>query len=199
MKLLQIQSGIFAEHSQSNHLTSHFGNVWLDQHPQGEVITRDVVAEPVEHFSAKHGMAFNTPESDRTPEQQALVEYSNALIEEINQADAIVMGVPMYNFSIPSQLKSYFDQLARVGVTFQYTENGPKGLLENKPVYIVQARGGMHKDKPTDTQTSLLSTYLGFLGLHDVKFIFSEGLSMGDEAKEAALHQAKQEIETLLK
>jgi len=108
------------------------------------------------------------------------------------QADAIVLGVPMYNFGVPSQLKAYFDQIARAGVTFKYTETGPVGLLEDKPVYVLAARGGLHKDQPTDSQTGFLKTILGFVGLQNVQIIYAEGLNMGDAAKAEALQQAEQ-------
>lgn len=198
MKLLQILSGIFGEHSQSTVLAQQFAASWQSANSNGEVVVRDLINEEVPHLNATTIMAFGTPEADRTAEQQALVSKSDDLIQEIKDADAIVMGVPMYNFAVPTQLKAYFDQLARAGVTFQYTENGPKGMLEDKPVYVMAARGGMHKGLPTDTQTDFIKTFLGFIGLHDVRFVYAEGVNMGDEAKEQAIHQAKQDIELAL-
>lgn len=198
MKLLQILSGIFGDHSQSTALANQFAASWQQKHANGEVVVRDLINAPVPHLDANIVMAFGTPEGDRTPEQHSIVAASDQLIQEIRDADAIVLGAPMYNFSVPSQLKAYFDQLARAGVTFQYTENGPEGMLEDKPVYVMAARGGFHKDQPTDTETDFIKTFLGFIGLHDVRFIYAEGVSMGDEAKEKALHQAKNEIELAL-
>lgn len=198
MKLLQILSGIFGDHSQSTALAQQFAASWQQKHPEGEVVVRDLIAEPIPHLDANNVMAFATAEEERTPEQQALVSKSDELIQELSEADAVVIGVPMYNFSVPTQLKAYFDQLARAGVTFQYTETGPVGMLKDKPVYVMAARGGMHKGQPTDSQTDFVKTFLGFIGLHDVRFIYAEGINMGDDAKENALHQAKEEIELAL-
>jgi FMN-dependent NADH-azoreductase len=198
MKLLQILSGIFGDHSQSTALAQQLTASWQQKHPEGEVVVRDLIADPVPHLDANIVMAFGTPEADRNSEQQVLVGKSDELIQELSDADAVVIGVPMYNFAVPTQLKAYFDQLARAGVTFQYTETGPVGMLKDKPVYVMAARGGMHKGQPTDSQTDFIKTFLGFIGLHDVRFVYAEGVNMGDDAKESALHQAKKEIELAL-
>jgi FMN-dependent NADH-azoreductase len=105
----------------------------------------------------------------------------------------------MYNFGVPSQLKAYFDQLARAGVTFKYTDKGPVGLLEDKPVYVLAARGGIHKGQYSDSQTAFIKTFFNFLGLEDVKFIYAEGLNMGDDVKDQAINIAKQSFDNVLK
>ena len=196
--LLQINSGIFSEHSQSTSLAHNFADKWLHNNAGGQVVIRDLISEPVAHLDSNIVMAFSADKAERTQAQAEIVATSDALIAEIEAADAIVVGVPMYNFSIPSQLKAYFDQLARAGVTFTYTETGPKGLLKDKPVYVLAARGGIHKDQPTDSQTSFIKTFFGFIGLHNVQFIYAEGLNMGDEAKESALASAQGEFEGAL-
>lgn len=196
--LLQINSGIFSDHSQSTSLANNFAEQFLQKNSGSEVVVRDLINEPVAHLDASIVMAFAADADERTPEQKHIVAQSDALIAEIEAADAIVLGVPMYNFSIPSQLKAYFDQLARAGVSFQYTETGPKGLLKDKPVYVLAARGGIHKDQPSDSQSSFVKTFFGFLGLHNVQFIYAEGLNMGDEAKAQAIAGAHGQFEGAL-
>lgn len=196
--LLQINSGIFSAHSQSTALADNFAQKWLQRNNNSQVVVRDLINNPVEHLDAEIVMAFAADAKERTDEQANIVAKSDALIAEIEAADAIVVGVPMYNFSIPSQLKAYFDQLARAGVTFHYTETGPQGLLKDKPVYVLAARGGIHKDQPSDSQTNLVKTFFGFIGLHNVQFIYAEGLNMGDEAKENALLAAQDQFESAL-
>ena len=104
----------------------------------------------------------------------------DALIAEVQAADVVVLGVPMYNFGVPAQLKNWIDAIARAGVTFRYTANGPEGLLKGKKVYVALTRGGKYRDTPADTQVPYLKTVLGFLGMTDVQFVYAEGLAMGD-------------------
>lgn len=191
--LLQINSSLFGDNGNSSVLSQEFVQRWRAQNPTGEVIVRDFSKEDVPHLDATRVQALFTPAENRTPEQQAVVDYSDKIIAEIQAADVIVIGVPLYNFGVPSTLKAYFDHIARAGVTFKYTETGPVGLLESKPVYVIATRGGVHKGQPTDTQSQFLSNFLGFVGLKDVHFIYAEGLNMGQ--KELAFDQAKKVIE----
>jgi FMN-dependent NADH-azoreductase len=126
-----------------------------------------------------------------------VVAYSDTLINELKQADVIVLGLPMYNFGVPSQLKAYFDHIARIGVTFEYTEKGPVGKLTGKKVYVFAARGGVYEGTPMDTQTSYVRDFLRFLGMSDVEFIYAEGLNMGPQSKQTALAKAEAEITRL--
>ncbi|WP_331347029.1 FMN-dependent NADH-azoreductase [Cellvibrio sp. UBA7661] len=190
--LLQINSSLFGDNGNSSVLSQEFVQRWKAQNPTGDVIVRDFSKEVVPHLDASRVQALFTPAEDRTAEQQAVVDYSDKIIAEIESADAIVIGVPLYNFGVPSTLKAYFDHIARAGVTFKYTETGPVGLLTNKPVYIIAARGGVHKGQPSDTQSQFLTNFLGFVGLKDVHFIYAEGLNMGQ--KEQAFSAAKEEI-----
>jgi FMN-dependent NADH-azoreductase len=192
-RLLQINSSLFGDNGNSSQLTHEFVQGWKRQHPDGEVTIHDFAKEDVPHLDATRVQALFSPAESRTAEQQAVVDYSDNLIAEIQAADVIVLGVPLYNFGVPSTLKAYFDHLARAGVTFKYTETGPIGLLDNKPVYIIATRGGVHKGQPSDTQSQFLTNFLGFLGLTDVHFIYAEGLNMGQ--KDQAFVQAKTEIE----
>lgn len=194
--LLQINSSLFGENGNSSLLAQEFVDGWKTQNLNGKLITRDFSKESVPHLDAARVQALFTPEADRTAEQQHVVNYSDQIIAEIQAADVIVIGVPLYNFGVPSSLKAYFDHIARAGVTFKYTETGPVGLLNNKPVYIIATRGGVHQGQPSDTQSQFLINFLSFVGLKDVHFIYAEGLNMGqkDQAFAAAKNAIAQEI-----
>ena len=195
--LLYVKGSIFGDHGQSSQLAAQFVEGWKAKNAGGNVVVRDLSVDVPPYLDGEKVGALFTPAESRTAEQQAVVAYSDSLIAEIEAADAIVIGVPLYNFAVPAQLKSYFDYLCRAGVTFTYTETGPVGLLKNKPVYVVTARGGIYKDTAMDTQTPFLKMILGFIGLTDVTMIHAEGLNMGDEAKAAALSAAAAEIAAL--
>src|SRR5438105_1672605 len=185
---------MFSAGGQSSQLAQQFVDEWRGANPDGQVITRDIGAEPVPHLTAERFQAFLAKPADRTAEQQAIAGYSDALIDELRQADVIVLGLPMYNFGLPSTLKAYFDHIARSGVTFSYTEKGPQGLITGKKAYIFAARGGLYAGTPLDTQTSYVRDFLRFLGIGDVEFIYAEGLAMGDAAKAQALAKAHAQI-----
>ena len=119
----------------------------------------------------------------------------DALIAEMKAADVIVLGVPMYNFGVPAQLKNWIDAISRAGVTFRYTEKGPEGLLKGKNVYVALTRGGKYRNTPADTQVPYLQTVLAFLGMTDVHFVYAEGLAMGPDAERTAIASAYEEIE----
>jgi len=189
--LLQIKSSLFGDQGNSSALGNQFVQAWQRANPQGQVIVRDLAADPVAHLDAEQVGAFFTADDQRSDAQRALVARSDALIEEVRQADLIVLGVPMYNFAIPTQLKSWLDQLARAGVTFKYSDTGPVGLLENKPVIVFATRGGLYANTENDHQAPFLKQFLGFIGLTDVTFVYAEQLNMGDDNKATALAQAR--------
>ena len=195
--LLQINSSIFSSGGQSTQLADQFVSAWHIKEPETQIIVRDLANDPIPHLDAQRVLAFFAQPETRTPEQQAYVTESDKLIDEIKHARIIVIGLPMYNFGIPSTLKAYFDQIARAGVTFRYTENGPEGLLTGKKVYIFAARGGLYAGTPMDTQTDYVRNFLGFLGITDVEFIYAEGLNTNETAKEAALDHARLRITEL--
>lgn len=195
--LLKINASLFSGNGQSSQLTERFVAAWQASHPGTQVIERDLAASPVPHLDGARFMAFLAKPEERSAEQQAVVDFSDALIAELRAADAIVIGLPMYNFGIPSQLKAYFDHIARAGVTFRYTENGPEGLIKGKKVYVALARGGIYRDTPADSQVPYLKGVLGFLGMTDVEFIYAEGLSMGAEAADKAFAEAQAAIGAL--
>ena len=195
--LLQIKTSVFSDQGNSSQLANEFVTEWQKRHPEGRVIVRDLAQNPVPHLDGARVQAFFTPAEQRSAEQQALVAPSDELIAELQSADAVVLGLPMYNFGVPSTLKAYFDFLARAGLTFRYTANGPEGLIGDRKVTIFAARGGYFRGTPADTQTGFVITFLNFIGITDIDFVYAEGLSRGDEQKREAFAQASREIERL--
>lgn len=190
MTTLQLNSSLFAAGGQSSRLAAEFS-----ARGRAEVIVRDLARNPVPHLSAERFQAFLAQPQARTPEQQAVVAYSDALIEELRRADTIVIGLPMYNFGIPSTLKAYFDHVARAGVTFRYTDKGSVGLLTGKKAYVFATRGGVYGTK--DLETLYVKDFLAFLGITDVEFVYAEGLAISPASKETALAKARSAIERL--
>ena len=195
--LLQIQASLFSDHGQSSRLARQFVAAWRDSEPNNRLVVRDLAADPVPHLTAERFQAFLAKPEERSPEQRVVAEYSQGLIDELRSADVIVIGLPMYNFGVPSTLKAYFDHIARAGLTFRYTANGPEGLLTGKKAYVFAARGGLYAGTPLDTQTAYVRDFLRFLGIEDVEFIYAEGLAMGDERKSTALEAAGRTIRSI--
>src|ERR1700686_4564067 len=195
--LLQINASIHADHGQSSQLATQFVKAFSQARPDSRVVLRDLASDTVPHLSAERFAAFLSKPQERSAAQSDVVAYSDALIAELKRADVIVLGLPMYNFGVPSQLKAYFDHVARAGVTFKYTEKGPVGLLTGKKVYVFAARGGLYAGTPMDTQTSYVRDFLRFLGMTDVEFIYAEGLAISPQHKEAGLAKALAEIARL--
>jgi FMN-dependent NADH-azoreductase len=192
--VLQINTSLFANEGQSSRLASALIQGWKLRHPDDRFVVRDLAADPVPHLTAERFGAFLTPPEQRTAAQQAIAAQSDALIDELRAADVVVLGLPMYNFGVPSTLKAYFDHIARAGVTFRYTATGPQGLLGDKKVYVLAARGGQYAGTPLDTQTSYVRDFLAFLGLRDVEFVYAEGLAMGPDSQRNALEAANANI-----
>jgi len=196
--LLQINASINNDTGQSSQLANQFVAAFRTRQPHAKVVVRDVAAaDPVPHLTAERFGAFITKAEERNAAQHAVVAYSDTLIREIQQADVIVIGLPMYNFGVPSQLKAYFDHIARAGITFAYTEKGPVGRLTGKKVYVFAARGGLYSGTPMDTQSSYVRDFLAFLGMTDVQFVYAEGLAISPQSKEAGLAKAAAEIARL--
>lgn len=196
--LLQINASMFNENGQSTQLANQFVAGWKAAHPGAQVIVRDVDADPVPHLNLQRFGALLAKPEDRTAEQQEVVAFSDKLIDELRNADVIVLGLPMYNFGVPSTLKAYFDHIARAGVTFKYTENGAVGLLNGKKVYVFAARGGLYAGTPADTQAAYVRNFLSFIGLSDIEFVFAEGIAMGEESKQAGLEKAREAVRRLV-
>lgn len=197
--LLQINASISTGNGQSSQLAKNFVAAYKARHPAVNVTVRDVAAEnSVPHLNAERFGAFIAKPEERSAAQHAVVAYSDNLIDELKRADVIVLGLPMYNFGVPSQLKSYFDHIARAGVTFKYTEKGPEGLLTGKKAFVFAARGGLYAGTSLDTQTGYVRDFLRFIGIADVEFVYAEGLNMGPQSKEAGLAKATADIERLV-
>ena len=196
--LLQINASINNGNGQSSRLAGLFVTAYRDSHPGAKIVKRDVAAkEPVPHLNGERFAALIAKPEERNAAQHGVVAYSDALINELQQADVIVLGLPMYNFGVPSQLKAYFDHIARAGVTFKYTDKGPVGQLTGKKAYVFAARGGLYAGTPLDTQTAYVRDFLRFIGIGDVEFVYAEGLNVSPEHKEAGLAKAVAEIARL--
>lgn len=197
MTLLQLKSSIFGDAGQSSRLADAFVDNRRATEPGTEIIVRDLARDPVPHLTAERFGAFVAKPEARTAEQRAVVAASDVLIAELKRADTIVLGLPMYNFGIPSVLKAYFDHIARAGVTFRYTEKGPVGMLTGKKAYVFATRGGLYAGTPRDLQTAYVRDFLVFLGITDVEFVYAEGLAISDASRQAALTKAAIEIDRL--
>ena len=196
MKILQVNSSVRGAASASTRLANSIVTRLRGLDPAATLTVREATRQPILDEAAL-GALF-TPADQRTPEQAARAAVDDATIAEVQAADVIVLGVPMYNFGVPVQLKAWIDAIAKAGVTFRYTENGPQGLLTGKKVYVALARGGLYRDTPADTQTPYLREVLGFLGLNDITFIHAEGLAMGEEAAARAFAAAEAEIAAIV-
>ena len=194
MQILQINSSARSAGANSTRLADAITARLKAANPAAVVELRDLAANPHPVLDEAAIGALFTPAEQRTPEQAARVALDDALIAQVQSADAIVLGVPMYNFGVPVQLKTWIDAIARAGVTFRYTENGPEGLLKGKKVYVALARGGIYRDTPADSQVPYLKGVLGFLGMTDVEFIYAEGLAMGPESADKAFAAAEAAI-----
>ena len=197
MNLLQINTSLFSDAGQSTKLADRFvaGRQALD--PRLGVVVRDLARDPVPHLTAERFAAFLAKPDARNVQQQAIVAQSDALIDELKTADTIVIGLPMYNFGVPSTLKAYFDHVARAGATFRYTETGPVGLLTGKKAYVLATRGGAHAGTSRDVESAYVRQFLGFLGITDVEFVYAEGLAISEAGKQTALASAVAAIERI--
>lgn len=198
MKILQVNASARREGANSTVVANRIVERLKAAHPGAAVTLRDLAANPHPVLDEAALGALFTPADKRTPGQAARVALDDALIAEVQSHDAIVLGVPMYNFGVPVQLKNWIDAIARVGVTFRYTGQGPEGLLNGKTVYVALARGGRYRGTANDSQVPYLKTVLGFLGLTDVRFVYAEGLAMGTEAFEQGMAEADADIAAAL-
>ena len=194
MNILQINSSARREGANSTRVANSIVAHLQSANPTAALTLRDLASTPHPVLDETALGALFTPAEKRTPDQVARVALDDALIAELQAADVLVLGVPMYNFGVPVQFKNWIDAIARNGVTFAYTETGPKGLLTGKKVYVALARGGRYRGTDTDSQVPYLKTVLGFLGMTDIHFIYAEGLNMGPEAAEQGFAQAKTDL-----
>ncbi|NIC41330.1 FMN-dependent NADH-azoreductase [Aquabacterium sp. A08] len=198
MKILQIHASPRRGAANSSKVAHQVVAALQARHAGAQVTLRDLADHPVTVLDEAALGALFTPADQRSAAQAAVVAEYDALIAEVQAHDTLVLGVPMYNFGVPVQLKAWIDAIARAGVTFRYTDQGPQGLLQGKTVYLALARGGLYRDQPHDTQVPYLKTVLGFLGLTDVRPIYAEGLNMGPEAAARGFAQAEADLAAAL-
>ena len=200
MKLLHVDSSILGGGSVSRQLTSQIVAAQVANHPDLEVVHRDLGATPVAHLTGEHLAAMR----GAVPETAAMrddLAASQAVLEEFLAADVVVIGAPMYNFSVPSQLKAWIDRIAVAGRTFRYTEKGPEGLAGGKTVIIASTRGGFYgpgtANAALEHQDSYLKAVFGFLGVTDIRFVHAEGIALGEEQRAKSLQSAEAAIRDL--
>jgi FMN-dependent NADH-azoreductase len=193
-KILRVSSSVLGSNSASAMLTDELIKT-ISGHEDGVAINeRNFSETPIPHLDEQWIQALSTSEDERTSEQKEKVAFSDSLIAEVMAADTLIIALPMYNFTVPSMLKAWVDHIARAGVTFAYTEQGPKGLLKGKKVYLVATMGGKHEIGVSDFLRPYMKLIMGFIGLTDVEIITASGLNMGAEPREAGLNAAREEI-----
>lgn len=199
MDILHLDSSILGTHSVSRQLTADVVQHWRSADPAARVTYRDLAADPVPVSDGALMLARATAAPQRSAEQAALVSRADAVMAELLAADVLVIGAPMYNFSIPSQLKAWIDLVSVAGVTFRYGPNGAEGTLKGKRAVIVATAGGRHAGQPSGrAHADYLQLLLGFLGVTDVRVITAEGLAMGPEVREPALASARGQVAELV-
>lgn len=198
MKLLHLDSSILGDASASRQLSAALVDAWKSRETGVQVTYRDLASDALSHLSAASLLAAGTPEQLRDAAQAHEVALAEATLEEFLAADALVIGAPMYNFTIPTQLKAWIDRIAIAGKTFAYDENGPKGLAGGKRVVIVSTAGGIHAGQPSgQAHEDYLILVLRFLGITDIEVVRAEGLAYGEEPKASALRDARAQIGAL--
>jgi FMN-dependent NADH-azoreductase len=199
-KVLHIDSSVRSTGSLTRQLGGEFIAKLQAADAATSVVTRDLAASPVPHLTEQMMGAYFTPAEQRNAEQAQTIKTSDALVDELLAADTIVIGAPMYNFSVTSGLKAWIDHVARAGRTFKYGANGPEGLVGGKKVYVFVATGGAYSEGPAaayDHVTTYLRSVLGFLGMTDVTFIVAEGVAMGEEAVATAIAKSRAKIDAI--
>ncbi|WP_027907342.1 FMN-dependent NADH-azoreductase [Pseudomonas taiwanensis] len=195
MKLLHIDSSILGDNSASRQLSREVVEAWKAVDPSIEVVYRDLAADAIAHFSAATLVAAGTPEDMRDAAQAFEAKLSAETLEEFLAADAVVIGAPMYNFTVPTQLKAWIDRVAVAGKTFRYTEAGPEGLCGDKKVVLVSTAGGLHAGQATGAgHEDFLKVFLGFIGITDLEIVRAHGLAYGPEQRSKAIDDAQAQI-----
>jgi len=203
MKLLHIDSSVLGDNSVTRHLTARTVAEWKAAHPGTTVEHLDLAVDSPTHLNVDSlGFKLGLAEASLTDAQRRENAVSERLVQQFLAADVVVIGAPMYNFSIPSQLKAWIDRLAQPGRTFSYTEKGPTGLAGGKTVFIASGRGGVYSTsdaaRAMDHQESYLQTVFGFFGVTDVRFVRAEGLAMGADKRDEAVRQGEEAIRKII-
>lgn len=194
--ILHVTSSLFDEDGQSTRLSTALVETLRSRRPDIGLSRRRLTAHSIPHLDAATFSAFGVAKDARTAVQRQHVALSDTLIDELQAADLLILGLPMYNFSIPSTVKAWFDHLGRAGVTFRYTASGPAGLLLGKQAVIIATRGGRYA-AGSDTQTPYVNQFLSFIGIEQVQWIHVEGLATGQAQATRALAEANQKIEAI--
>lgn len=195
MKLLHIDSSILGDNSASRQLSRSVVQAWQAAEPGSKVTYRDLAADAISHFSAATLVAAGTPDELRDAAQKHEAHLSTDTLQEFLDADAVVIAAPMYNFTVPTQLKAWIDRIAIAGKTFRYTEAGPEGLCGGKKVVIVSTSGGLHVGQPTGVgHEEFLQVFLGFIGITDIEIVRAHGLAYGDDVRSKAMSDAQAQI-----
>jgi len=195
--VLVIQSSILGAYSQSTKLLDTFSVEWKQKHPADNIVVRDLAADPLPVLDGEIIAALGG-NGELNERQKAAAELSLKLIDEIKAADYVVVAVPMYNFGIPVQLKTWFDMICRAGITFSYSETGPQGHLTGKKVLVVTTTGGAHPNTATDLALAHAQAVLSFIGLKDITVAYAEALNMGPESQERGLSEASNVIKAFI-
>jgi len=198
MKILQVNGSARTQGAHSTTIAHRISQRLLQKQPHAQLEVLDLSTHPVPVFDDNAIQALFTPANARSTAQQKRAAQSLALVEQLRNADVLVLGVPMYNFGISSQLKDWIDNVSINQETFRYTPNGPEGLLKNKRALVGFARGGLYRGTEADTQTPYFKAWLKFIGIEDVQFIYAEGLNMGEEANAAGFATAEQDLNSAL-
>lgn len=200
--ILHLNSSVRSNGSLSRQLTGEFVQKLQAAHPGARVVERDLAKHPVPHLSEQMMSAYFTPADQRSEAQTRTVKLSDDLVAELMAADIVVVGAPMYNFSISSTLKAWIDHVARAGLTFKYNEQGqPVGLVQGKKFFVFTSRGGVYSSGPAkalDFHETYLRGVLGFLGITDVSFVHTEGVAMGEDAVNSALANSRTAMDALI-
>jgi len=194
---LILTSSLSGASSLSNRLVARYAERLAAADPGLRLVRRDLGRDPVAPLDGGRLAALATPPAARSPAQAAIAAESDALVEELRSADVLVIGAPMYNFTVPSQLKSWFDHVARAGITFRYTAAGPEGLLRGKRAVLVTTRGGRHAGAPEDHVVPYVRTMLAFIGITELEVVYAEGLAIGERERHDSLAAAEARIDAL--
>lgn len=190
-RILVLKSSILGDYSQSGKLVDFFVQQWHEAYPNDSFTVRDLANPTLPELDGEVIGGFSAGDKPLTPHQQKTLALSDELIAELKSHDTIIISAPMYNFNIPTQLKIYFDLVARAGQTFRYTSEGSEGLVTGKKAIVISSRGGIHADTPTDLITPYLKLFLAFIGITDVEFVLAEGFAYGPEAAEKAAQESR--------
>jgi len=195
--VLVLKTSILGRDSVSNGLIQQFVQRVSAADPQAHIRQRDFATETMPQFEHETLQALMREASQRSPAQRELVAYADQLVSELQAANLLVIGAPMYNFTVPATLKSWIDHVARAGVTFKYTEKGAVGLLDSKQVVVFTTMGGRHEPGESDHVRPYLETVLGFLGLDRVEMVVADGLNLGEESRRQSLESAQKHLDAV--